>query len=496
MSGPNASAWQFSRKVMLPIVLAVVITIGTAAVFVTWSISRTDAHALARQTTLLEQALADQTALVPEGQGELAVWDQALTAVDNRDLDWLNENIGATAFDSYGQSRVYLVDAGGDAVYAMRDGGQVSAKAFDLVRERIAPMIEELHSLDNRAAIDAYNNFISDAPPAVVDIAVIEGHPAIVSVMPMLHDTSTDFAPVGEEPIYVAAVMLDDVIAGALEERYLFEGARFDTTAEVSGHEAAFAVRDKAGQPVAWFKWLADRPGARIVNDTLPALLGALFVAGAIIVLLMRNLQRASAELQVERADAHHRAMHDPLTGLGNRALFRDRLDTALRTMPRGEPRLALLALDLDQFKQVNDTMGHEAGDELLRQVAARLTSLLRSTDTLVRLGGDEFAILQPGITTHGEAGTLAQRVIDCLQAPFHIGGRVAQIGVSIGIATAPDLAQTDSELVTRADDALYQAKSGGRNRFCFHANADLPAGHPARLEQQVREAFGGRGAG
>ncbi|WP_082531053.1 diguanylate cyclase [Devosia sp. Root436] len=495
MSQSNTSNWQFSRKVMVPIVIAILVTIGTVAGFVTWSIGRTDEHALARQTTLLQQALADKVAAIPVGQMDLAVWDEALTAIEDRDLQWLNENIGGSAFDSYGQGRVYLLDANGKPIYAMRDGGQVPAKAFETVREAITPLIEELHSLDNLAAIDAYNNFIGDAPPATTDMVLLEDRPAIVSVMPMLHNVSTDFAPVGEEPVYVAVLMLDGGMAGALQNQFLFEKARFDTNPDIAGSEARFPISNKGGETIAWFKWQPDRPGARILNDTLPALLGALFVAGAIIVVLMRNLQRASSQLQAERADAQHRAMHDPLTGLGNRALFRDRLDSALRTLPRGEPRLALLALDLDRFKQVNDTLGHEAGDELLRQVAARITSILRPSDTLVRLGGDEFAVLQTGIATHGDAAGLAQRIIDSLQAPFHLAGKVAEIGVSIGIATVPDLAQTDGELVTRADDALYHAKSGGRNRYCFHANAELLAGHPTQLEQQVRQAFAERGA-
>lgn len=494
MSKSHTSGWQFSRKVMVPIIIAIMVTTGTVASFVTWSVGRTDDHALARQTRLLEQALADRIATVPVDQEELAVWDEAVAAVAERDVDWLNENIGATAFNVYGQSRLYLLDANGKPIYAMRDGGQVPAKAVEPVRETIAPLIAELHSLDSLAAIDAYNNFIGEAPPAAIDVALIEGRPAIVSVMPMLLNVSTDFAPVGEEPVFVSVVLLDEVVARELETQYLFEGARFETGPDVVGSQAAFAVRDSAGQPIAWFKWQPDRPGARILSDTLPALLGALLVTGAIIIVLMRNLQRASTQLQAERADAQHRAMHDPLTGLGNRALFRDRLDTALRNLPRGEPRLALLALDLDRFKQVNDTLGHEAGDELLRQASSRITGMLRPSETLARLGGDEFAIIQPDITMHSEAGRLAQRVIDALQPPFHIAGRTIQIGVSIGIATAPDLAQTDAQLVARADDALYQAKSGGRNRYCFHVS-ELPDGHPAKLEEQVRQAFTSRGA-
>ena len=490
MSQSNTSNWQFSRKVMLPIVVAILVTIGTVASFVAWSVGRADDQALARQTRLLEQAIADQMAAVPAGQEELAVWDEAVEAVAGRDVDWLNENIGATAFNIHGQSRLYLLDAGGKPVYAMRDGGQVPGKSVELVRETLAPLIEELHSIDNQAAIDAYNNFIGEAPPSAMDVALVEGRPAIVSVMPMLLDVSTDFAPVGEEPILVSVVLLDDVLAGELEAQYLFENARFETGPDAIDTQASFAVRNKAGEPVTWFKWQPDRPGARILNDTLPALLGALVVTGAIILVLMRNLQRASTQLQSERAEAQHRALHDPLTGLGNRSLFRDRLDTAMRNLPRGEPRLALLALDLDRFKQVNDTLGHEAGDELLRQASARITTTLQPADTLARLGGDEFAIIQPGITTHDDAARLAQRVIDALQPPFHISGQTIQIGVSVGIATAPDLARTDADLVARADDALYQAKAGGRNRYCLSVAA-MAEGHPVLLDARVRQAFG-----
>jgi diguanylate cyclase (GGDEF)-like protein len=145
------------------------------------------------------------------------------------------------------------------------------------------------------------------------------------------------------------------------------------------------------------------------------------------------------------------------------------------------------LALDLDRFKEVNDTLGHEAGDELLRQVAGRINSMLRPSDTLVRLGGDEFAIVQADITTHADATGLAQRVIDALQAPFHLSGNSTQIGVSIGIVTAPDLAQTEAELIARADDALYSAKAGGRNRFCLQAPQ---ANEPARREHELHQAF------
>ncbi|MEO5808010.1 diguanylate cyclase domain-containing protein [Devosia sp.] len=492
MAVTHTSGWRFSHKVMLPVLFAIVITVGTVAGFVIWSTSRTDEHALARETALVAKAMTDQLANMPRVQGDFAVWDEALDAVENRDIEWLDTNMGGDIFEGYGHNRNYILDADLHPVYAMRDGGQVAGKAFETVRSTIQPMIDKLRNLDGTAAIAAYNSGVSNTPPSVVDFALIEGRPAMLSVMPMLSDSGDEQVAPGREPIYISAMLLDDALAAELTDQYLFGNAHFATTPELGANEAAYPIRNADGDIVAWFKWQPNRPGARILQDTLPALLLAAAVAGGIIALLLRNLQRASTQLQSERAEAQHRALHDPLTGLGNRALFRDRLHQAVATMSRGEPRLALLALDLDRFKQVNDSLGHEAGDELLRQVAGRITSLLRPSDTLVRLGGDEFAIIQTGITAHAEATALSQRVIDAVQAPFYLLGRSVQIGVSIGIVTAPDLAQTEAEMAARADDALYRAKEGGRNRFCIHP-AQPQGDTNADLEQQVREAFAPR---
>lgn len=483
MSTTTASKWQFSHKVMLPVVLAITITVVAVASFVAWSTARTDDHALTRETALVANALADQLKAMPAIQVDYAVWDEALTAVAEGDTAWLDENIGAAAYEAYGQQRSYVLNSKLRPVYAMRDGGEVPAKAFEPVRAVVMPLINKLRSLDGIAATSAYNNSVNGTAPSATDVALLDGHPAMISVMPMLSYSGDMNVAVGNEPILVSGMLLEDALATTLKNQYLFNGAHFALTADVTSGEAAYPVRNNAGDAIAWFKWQPDRPGARILQDTLPALLGAFVVAGIIIALLLRNLQRASTQLQTERAEAQHRALHDPLTGLGNRALFRDRLHQAIVGMSRGEPQLALLALDLDRFKQVNDTLGHEAGDELLRQVAGRITSMLRPTDTLVRLGGDEFAIIQTAISAHTEAAVLAQRVIEALQAPFHLSGTSAQIGVSIGIVTAPDLAQTEAELASRADDALYRAKANGRNCFSLYAE-------PARVEHEIRQAF------
>ena len=157
-------------------------------------------------------------------------------------------------------------------------------------------------------------------------------------------------------------------------------------------------------------------------------------------------------------------ARHDTLTGLPNRAAFHKALERALAT--EAAATLALLYLDLDRFKDVNDTLGHLAGDELLRIAAERLRGCVRDDDLVARLGGDEFVILQLGLPQPASSEPLAARVIRDLSRPFFLGGRHASVGVSVGIALAPAGDCPPDELLGRADEALYRAKNDGRGTW------------------------------
>lgn len=159
-------------------------------------------------------------------------------------------------------------------------------------------------------------------------------------------------------------------------------------------------------------------------------------------------------------------AFSDPLTGLPNRALFADRLRVAMRDAWDVKDSLAILMTDLDGFKAVNDTHGHEAGDTVLQLVSHRLRSCLRDTDTLARLGGDEFAVLLPLLGSKGDADAIATRMIQALQEPFLIGPYPVNIGISIGIAVYPENATSTDALQVAADTALYRVKRAGKNAF------------------------------
>ena len=194
--------------------------------------------------------------------------------------------------------------------------------------------------------------------------------------------------------------------------------------------------------------------------------------------------QRAAA------ARIAHMALHDPLTDLPNRALFRERLEQALHRIPRGEA-CAVLCLDLDQFKSVNDTLGHPIGDALLKAVTARLLRLVRPTDTIARLGGDEFAIVQSSVNHPQDATTLSVRLLRELSLPYELEGHQVVIGTSIGIAVAPSDGTDPDQLLKNADLALYQAKGDGRGRYrYFEPEMDTEMQARRLLELELRGAL------
>lgn len=199
-----------------------------------------------------------------------------------------------------------------------------------------------------------------------------------------------------------------------------------------------------------------------------------------------------TAQKQLEE-QLKYNATHDALTGLANRTLFSDRLMHGGMRARRDNGQLALMMLDLDKFKEVNDTQGHCAGDQLLKQVARRLQETLRDSDTLARLGGDEFAILLEGLPEQAEYETLriAKRILTLLSQPFWLGEQQVCISASIGIVYYPKGGDDIQLLMRYADAAMYQAKEAGRNRFyCYHPELMTKALSRLALEKGMLKAF------
>lgn len=232
-----------------------------------------------------------------------------------------------------------------------------------------------------------------------------------------------------------------------------------------------------------------------LTHGRLTGEVSTLLVAGGLGLLIIEmssalQASRRRAEEQ-RKALANHQGLYDPLTALPNRALFLNRLEQALRGLDRRRELIAVMFLDLDQFKGINDTLGHGVGDELLRGLAARYQECLRRGDTLARFGGDEFTALLVGLNHPRVARQIAQRFLDRLQAPFQIAGHQVQASVSIGIAYCQSAATPAEELLRQADQALYHAKRAGRGGYAlFEAAADEAAQGRAQLEKALAGAL------
>jgi diguanylate cyclase (GGDEF)-like protein/PAS domain S-box-containing protein len=245
----------------------------------------------------------------------------------------------------------------------------------------------------------------------------------------------------------------------------------------------------ETGQTVPSFEHEVIAPGSNQEHTLLTTKSPLLDEAGRVAEVVTVSLD--VTELKRAEAQIRHQAGHDALTGLPNRALFKDFLEHALARARHGNSHAAVLLLDLDRFKGVNDAFGLPCGDLLLQAVAARLQTCLHAGETIARLGGDEFAILQSDVRRPDDPSALARRMIDSFSQPFEANGEEVHTSASIGITMFPADGQTADRLLKNAELAMYRAKSNGRNGSCFFApQMNLVARRTGLLERELRQAF------
>jgi diguanylate cyclase (GGDEF)-like protein len=296
-------------------------------------------------------------------------------------------------------------------------------------------------------------------------------------------------------------------------------GERADYTAvvnkaEVPENKAALAInawdgvrrytvaRQLYGIPLAIVVGLSADEQMAAARRDVRAYLWRASAGSLLLILIAAVLDRMSRQLALSRIRAveeqiahakriEHLAYHDGLTTLPNRSLFSKLLAQGINQANRHSRQLALLFLDIDRFKHINDTLGHEAGDKLLQEVAIRLKGCLRESDTVARLGGDEFVVLLPELHEEKYAATVAQKILAAVAQPFSLGGQEFRVTTSIGISTYPQAGLDEQTLTKNADVAMYQAKANGKNNFQFYSEK-LNASSLQRLnlESALRQAI------
>jgi diguanylate cyclase (GGDEF)-like protein len=458
-----------------------------------------------RERTLLENALNQSIARVLNEQKSVAWWDDAITKITDEaiDFDFVDSNFGIFLTETYGQDEVYILDGKDRPIYAFLNAGRQEPLAFETRRPAVGKLVVEARSGEHsnlRTRPDMFSQSQSNyrvlagaLQPArwAGHIVSVDGRPAVVAALTIVPNVNMELLK-GTPNLLVSVKYIDEAFTTEMGRSLLLNDlAMAPETTQSDGVVSQPFVGDD-GIPAGYLSWTTRRPGQVLLTIILPLVAFGVFGTGVLANTMFKRLKRASEELARREAQARFEAKHDALSGLPNRVQMVEKIENFLhqRTSKRGSRRAVAAYIDIDRFKDINDTLGHEAGDQLIKAVGQRLKGRLRPQDFLSRFGGDEFAIL--GVPMGAEGGAaIAERVAQAFALPFSIHGQNIRVTASVGLAVAPDNGVTADELMRHADIALYEAKNRGRDRavhFCTEMAEQVE--HRRSIEVALRTAL------
>ncbi len=439
-----------------------------------WSANQT---AFERESTLVENAINQSIARVLNEQKSVAWWDDSVLNINDAkiDLDFVDANFGVFLTETYSQSEVYILNARNEPVYAFANAERMAPEAYSKRRAAFERVIAEARG-GPRSTLTQRPDVFGDSQSGYRVLAgavetarwsghllSIDGKPAIVAAMTIVPNVNMQLLK-GAPNLLISVTYVDDAFVADIGRSLLLNDLALRPHVPVSGSLVAKALVADDGARVGDLQWTTRRPGQVLLTTILPMVAAGLAAAGVAFAIMLLRLKRATEDLAHSELQARHESLHDALSGLPNRVSFLQKLNSLLAAPAPAGSKIVAAYIDVDRFKDINDTMGHHAGDELIKAVAERLQAHLHPGDCLSRFGGDEFAVLcRSSSPLAGEV--LSRRIAQAFNAPFSIDGQMTRVTASIGISTAPKDGKTASEVMRHADIALYEAKNQGRNR-------------------------------
>ncbi|WP_108396099.1 putative bifunctional diguanylate cyclase/phosphodiesterase [Devosia submarina] len=472
--------------VSLALALALVMAFVMAA---WWAVDKIDTRELLNERQSIAAGLVARKNRIAQEQDSSAVGDDAVVNLRANNQPWIARNLADWMSQFFSHDRVYVL-APDDRVVRAAEAGEQIPSIIDL-RDRavVEPIIAKLRE---KLAVAANEGDASMAAPMGTGntdtVRLPSNELAYVSVRPIVPSSGAVVQRPGEEFLVISVVALDGDVLGELGQQLGLPDLRIGGPGKGKG---ALPVVNNAGRTMGFAVWTPKKPALVLMQETAPATLGLLLVGGLSLFGFLMWLRRTMSALEKSQAQIEYLAFHDPLTGVANRALFDVRLRNALHYEYLAKAKVALVSIDLDTFKEINDSLGHGAGDELIKQVAKRLSSRLPEGATLTRLGGDEFAVVQPGVVSEGHARFLCQTLLDTFHDPFLLAGEYVRVTASMGLALESGEAVSSTEIMRRADVALYAVKAAGRDGFrCYEQSMDQSRRDKRTLEIDLRNAL------
>jgi diguanylate cyclase (GGDEF)-like protein len=472
------SRWEKARlSLLLPIGIVVAIAIICVVVAVLTSAQRANEVSLAREQELIQDAVIGHGVRFLQQLKSIASTSRAVLFIrDNYDVEAIDRR-AQWLLDYYDHDVAVVLDGEDQIKYRLfRDSADASADIRSDLTPTLALLRGRLSALPDNVIPIVPNQNLANPGRSTALIQRFLDRPAIVSAAAVGSDsqlaTGNDHAPIEFSVKYIDAAMLHQIAS-----RRQLTGLRLLDKQAPTADEHTIVLSDAHGGVVAQLTWKPTRPGAQIAGSILPFIVIALAGFGVLIGLMLRYMRRTAEEIRAGESQLRHLALHDPVCGLPNRIYFGDRLEKIINDVRQGGETAAVFYIDLDHFKDVNDTLGHHIGDELILAVTQRLSRIMRGDDLVARLGGDEFAIITTCTSDSYSLQAIAGRIITAVCAPYQISGHNIIIGASVGIAAIERRARDAADILRYADMALYRAKNEGRNRACIYdaaMDADL----------------------
>jgi diguanylate cyclase (GGDEF)-like protein len=498
--GAQAS-WDRARlSIVIPISVIVAVAILCIVVAVLTSARRADEVSLEHEKRLLSRAIANHGEQLLRELESVSAHEEAVRRIrDQFDRDWVHNRVGLWLKHYFEHDFVFVADNADNLTYALLGRNSVEPRWFNSIVPELAPTIDYIRGRvgeEPKGAIriaEPRRNFDAGRPTRVTLVQRFLGRPAAVAAVLIAptHQIAGELAR-DTVPLVIAVKFVDETLLAEIGGRLQLNGLRVTEKTLAPPGEHRHDLTDHDGNTVMSLTWAPKRPGSEIVTNVIPFIAVAFAGFALLAALIHGYMRRTAATIAQGEQRLRYLALHDPLCGLPNRNYFGERLEAVIEDVHKGAPAAAVFYIDLDHFKDVNDTLGHPVGDELIRNVTARLSGLLRPEDLVSRLGGDEFAV----IVTDGADVTvlqrMAERIISAICAPYTISGHNILIGASIGIAIIDHRSGSDAADVMRyADMALYRAKNEGRNRACIYdAAMDADLSERKQLERDLRDAI------
>ncbi|MFT4090572.1 MAG: EAL domain-containing protein [Asticcacaulis sp.] len=451
-----------------------------------WSL-QTDQAGRAREENLVRIGIEH---LIKENTRRMAPTtfsEEAVKRLNSNDTDWIRARFGEHYINTLGYDWSFILDPSNQAYFAYGDEGVAQTSTFEDFRPHASTLLSRVRALPVQESQP-----LSD-PALMGQLSSINGRLFMLAANPVRSPVSdTDDVSQAASPFVVVAVReITRTELQALSQQYMLSSLHIVRQGQVVPDDAARAAFiDDQGRTLVELTWIPHRPGYTLFMRAIGPVLLIAMGLGAVALFLLHQTQKTARNLIASEARAKHMAMHDALTGLPNRTLFTDRLTQALERVRRQGGYVAVHCIGLDRFKDVNDTLGHTAGDELIRHSATRISGMIRSGDTLARLGGDEFVIVQTDTNPHS-AAALSKRILETLSGNVLLESGQVYSTCSIGVTLLQDPDTDPAEALRQADLALYRAKAQGRSQYAFfEVEMDATIKLRKLLEAGLREAI------